>query len=60
MFNFRINVGKDKMLKIIIRLFLIILYRTRARSWDSSVNIMTDHGLEDRGSIPDRGKGFFL
>jgi hypothetical protein len=26
----------------------------------SSVSIVTDYGLDDRGSIPDRGRGFFL
>jgi hypothetical protein len=26
----------------------------------SSVNILSDYGLDDRGSIPDRGRGFFL
>jgi hypothetical protein len=26
----------------------------------SSVGIVSDYGLDDRGSIPDRGKGFFF
>jgi hypothetical protein len=26
----------------------------------SSVNIVSGYGLDDRGSIPGRGKGFFL
>jgi hypothetical protein len=26
----------------------------------SSVSIVSDHGLDGRGSIPDRGRGFFL
>jgi hypothetical protein len=26
--------------------------------WGSSVSIVTDYGLDDRGSIPDRGRGF--
>jgi hypothetical protein len=26
----------------------------------SSVSIATDYGLEDRGSIPDRGRGCFF
>jgi hypothetical protein len=30
------------------------------KSWGSSVIIVFDHGLDDRGSIPDRGRGFFL
>jgi hypothetical protein len=30
------------------------------RSRDSSVSIVSDYGLDDWGSIPDRGRGFFL
>jgi hypothetical protein len=30
------------------------------RSRGSSVSIVTDYGLDDRGSIPDRGRGFFF
>jgi hypothetical protein len=26
----------------------------------SSVSIVSDYGLDDWGSIPDRGRGFFL
>jgi hypothetical protein len=29
-------------------------------SRDSSVRIVFDYGLNDRGSIPDRGRGFFF
>jgi hypothetical protein len=29
-------------------------------SLGSSVSIVSDYGLDDRGSIPDRGRGFFL
>jgi hypothetical protein len=29
-------------------------------SWGSSVSIVSDYGLDSRGSIPDRGRGFFL
>jgi predicted component of type VI protein secretion system len=28
-------------------------------SQGSSVSIVSDYGLDDRGSIPDRGRGFF-
>jgi hypothetical protein len=28
-------------------------------SWGSSVSIVTNNGLDDRGSIPDSGRGFF-
>jgi hypothetical protein len=36
--------------------------RTRLyiRSQGSSVSIVSDYGLDDRGSIPDRGRGFFF
>jgi hypothetical protein len=30
------------------------------QSWDSSVSIVCDLRLDDRGSIPSRGKGFSL
>jgi hypothetical protein len=30
------------------------------RSRGSSVNIVTDYELDNRGSIPDIGRGFFL
>jgi hypothetical protein len=30
------------------------------RSWGSSVSTVTDYGLDDWGSIPDRGRGFFF
>jgi hypothetical protein len=29
-------------------------------SWDSTVSIVSDYVLDGRGSIPDRGTGFFL
>jgi hypothetical protein len=29
-------------------------------SWGSSVSIVTDYRLDDRGSIPDTGRGFFF
>jgi hypothetical protein len=29
-------------------------------SWGSSAGIVSDYGLNDRGSIPDRGRGFFF
>jgi hypothetical protein len=31
-----------------------------SRSWGSSVNIVSDYSLDNRGSIPSRCKGFFL
>jgi hypothetical protein len=30
------------------------------RSRGSSVNIVSDYGLDDRGSIPDRDRGYFF
>jgi hypothetical protein len=30
------------------------------RSWGSSVSIVSDYGLHNQGSIPDRGRGFFF
>jgi hypothetical protein len=30
------------------------------RSQGSSVSIVTGYGLDDRGAIPDGGRGFFL
>jgi hypothetical protein len=35
------------------------LNRVWTRSWHSSVSIVSDCRLDDRGSIPSRGKGFF-
>jgi hypothetical protein len=37
-------------------IFYISLFRSRV----SSGSIVSDYGLDDRGSIPGRGKGFFL
>jgi hypothetical protein len=34
--------------------------QTRHGNRCSSVSIVSDYGLDDRGSIPDRGRGFFL
>jgi hypothetical protein len=33
---------------------------SRRMSRGSSVSIVTDYELDDRGSIPDRGRGFFF
>jgi hypothetical protein len=37
----------------------ISMYFLFLRSRGSSVSIMSDYGLDDRGSIPGRGKGYF-
>jgi hypothetical protein len=36
------------------------MYLKLCGSRGSSGNIVPDYGLDDRGSIPDRGKGFFF
>jgi hypothetical protein len=36
------------------------MFVTFVKSGVSSVSIVSDYGLGDRGSIPGRGKGFFL
>jgi hypothetical protein len=36
------------------------LFDTHYSSRGSSVSIVTDYGLDDRGSIPDRGRWFFF
>jgi hypothetical protein len=33
---------------------------TQSSSCSSSGSIVSDYGLDDRGSIPDRGRGFFF
>jgi hypothetical protein len=38
----------------------IILSTVLPRSRGSSVSVGSDYGLDDRGSISDRGRGFFL
>jgi hypothetical protein len=35
-------------------------YPLRVTDTCSSVSLVSDCGLDDRGSIPDRGRGFFL
>jgi hypothetical protein len=35
-------------------------YSRSCRSRGSSVNLVTAYGLDDRDSIPDRGRGFFF
>jgi hypothetical protein len=39
-------------------LFSIITYTQY--EFGSSVSVASDYGLDGRGSIPDRGRGFFL
>jgi hypothetical protein len=34
-------------------------YQVTVVSWGSSVSTVSDYGLDGRGSIPDRGRGFF-
>jgi hypothetical protein len=42
------------------RLVSFLFNTTLFMSRGSSVSIVSDYGLDDRGSIPDRGRGFFL
>jgi hypothetical protein len=44
-------------LQVILKIYT---NRIREGSRGSSVSIVTDYGLDDRGSIPDRGRGFFF
>jgi hypothetical protein len=38
----------------------LLIVKAGDRSRVSSGSIVSDYGLDDRGSIPSRGKGFFL
>jgi hypothetical protein len=38
----------------------ILLSTLLSRSRGSLVSIVSDYGLDDQGSIPDRGRGFFF
>jgi hypothetical protein len=38
--------------------FYLLLYTAGGQG--SSVSIVSDYGLDDRGSIPNRGRGFFF
>jgi hypothetical protein len=42
------------------RTFMICTLYLTLVGWGSSVSTVSDYGLKDRGSIPDRGRGFFL
>jgi hypothetical protein len=39
-----------------------IIFKHNIKEWScgSSGSIMSDYGLDNRGSIPDRGRGFFF
>jgi hypothetical protein len=47
-------------LEVICRASFIYKSNARKMSRGSSVSIVSDYGLDDRGSIPDRGRGFFF
>jgi hypothetical protein len=49
----------DETVKKIQGHFMWIQYYLR-RSRGSSVRRVTEYGLDDRGSVPDRGRGFFF
>jgi hypothetical protein len=40
--------------------FFLFHFFFKKRSRGSSVSAVTDYGLDDRGSIPDRDRGFFF
>jgi hypothetical protein len=43
---------------MLIRIYEKLKHAIMSRG--SSVGIVSDYGLDDRGSIPDRGRGFFF
>jgi hypothetical protein len=43
-----------------IYIYIFFFGTAESRSRGSSVSIVSDYGLDDRGSISDRGRGFFL
>jgi hypothetical protein len=49
--------GKNMTKKLYLLSFFQLVY-ILFRNRDSSVRIMSDYGLDNRGSIPDRGRGF--
>jgi hypothetical protein len=49
----------DSKRSLSIRAVLFLFYFIY-RSRGSSGSIVSDYGLDDRGSIPDRGRGFFF
>jgi hypothetical protein len=50
-----------KRVNTVVTLFKIINFNIDyTESRGSSGSILSDYGLDDRGSIPDRGRGFFF
>jgi uncharacterized membrane protein len=45
---------------VVVVLILVLVLVLVIGSRGSSVSIVSDYGLDDRGSIPDRSRGFFL
>jgi hypothetical protein len=52
-----LDICERLILKRIVKKY-VLKYGTGFESRVSSVSIVTDYGLDDRGSIPDRGRGF--
>jgi hypothetical protein len=48
----------EQLIKITFQFFSVTPGNCESRG--SSVSIVTHYGLDDRGSIPDRGRGFFF
>jgi hypothetical protein len=55
------NLGAGKVSRLITKMTRNLKrYNDGIRSWGSSASIVSDNRLDDRGSIPGRGKGFFF
>jgi hypothetical protein len=48
------------MVAVVLRYSIFFYLLKTFVSPGSSVSIVSDYGLDGRGSIPDRGRGFFL
>jgi hypothetical protein len=52
--------SKSRVSVVIIIIIVIILHYNTFGSRGSSVSIVSDYGLDEQGSIPKRGRGFFF
>jgi hypothetical protein len=53
-------IGLENILDIVAQTAIIMLHTGKKRSRGSSVSMVIDYGLDDRGSILDRGRGFLF